>query len=55
MRVAAKMKLIDLDSACEHVSGTTYAGLKYSSGFIPPEMVYTDEFSVSVRSGMVFD
>ena len=50
MRVAAKMKLIDLDSACECTSGSTFAGLKYSSGFIPPEMVYVGEIVVCVRS-----
>ena len=50
MRVAAKMKLIDLDRACECISGQTFAGLKYSSGFVPPEMVFCDETTACVRS-----
>ena len=50
MRVAAKMKLIDLDSACECITGLTFAGLKYSSGFVPPEMVYCDDNTACVRS-----
>jgi CheY-like chemotaxis protein len=50
MRVAAKMKLIDLDSACEYKSGTSYAGAKFSSGFLPPEMVYVGDTTACVRS-----
>ena len=50
MRVAAKMKLIDLDSACECITGQTFAGLKFSSGFVPPEMVYCNETFACVRS-----
>ena len=50
MRVAAKMKLIDLDSACECTSGKTPAGLKFSSAFVPPEMVYVDGKTACVRS-----
>ena len=49
MRMAAKFKLIDFDSACT-INSSSFAGLKYSSGFVPPEMVFVSDTIACVRS-----
>jgi len=41
MRANGKLVLIDLDSCASVVEGD-FAGAKYSSAYIPPEMVYRD-------------
>ena len=49
MRIGHKIKLIDLDASVS--IGTGYVGAKYSSAFIPPEMIYFRDQQSQVISG----
>ena len=40
--VGQKIKLIDLDASASFNRGE-YAGAKYSSGYVPPELLYLDQ------------
>lgn len=42
MQVGHQIKLIDLDAAANFLKGE-FAGAKYSSGYIPPELLYLDQ------------
>jgi serine/threonine protein kinase len=52
MRIDGRVKLIDLD-ACA-ISGVQYAGLKYSSGYLPPELIHkTTSGSFKVKAAQI--
>ena len=49
MRIGHKIKLIDLDASVS--IGAGYVGAKYSSAFIPPEMIYFRDQQSQVITG----
>jgi Protein kinase domain/TIR domain len=53
MRVGHKMKLIDLDASACFTEGNQYAASKFSSGFVPPELVYHDQHVACVKSSSI--
>lgn len=44
------MKLIDLDASVSFISGTEYSAMKFSSGYVCPELIYCTDSVVCVRS-----
>jgi hypothetical protein len=42
MCVQYRLVLIDLDASVRYGVADSYGGMKYSSGYIAPEMIYTD-------------
>ena len=50
MRIGQKLKLIDLDGSVSFLNGEEHSGMKYSSAYVPPEMVYVTLDDVFVRS-----
>ena len=45
------LKLIDLDASVPYAEGAEgFSGMKFSSGFAPPELIYCDAQTVCVRS-----
>ena len=50
MRMGQKLKLIDLDGSASFSSNEEHAGVKFSSAYVPPEMVYVTADDVCVRS-----
>jgi TIR domain/Protein kinase domain len=50
MRVGQKMKLIDLDASVSFISGTEFSAMKFSSGYVCPELIYYTDQVVCVRS-----
>lgn len=52
MRIGSNIKLIDMDASTCYTKQQCM-GAKYSSGYIPPEMVYVEEIFPSIRRGKV--
>jgi serine/threonine protein kinase len=50
MRVGHQMKLIDLDASVSFISGNEFSGLKFSSGYVCPELIFCSESVACVRS-----
>ena len=50
MRVGQQMKLIDLDASVSFITGTEYSAMKFSSGYVCPELIYCTDSVVCVRS-----
>lgn len=49
------MKLIDLDASVSFITGTEYSAMKYSSGYVCPELIYCTDTTVCVRSKVIKD
>jgi hypothetical protein len=49
MRVGQKLKLIDLDASVSFANKEEHSGMKYSSAYVPPELLYVTLNKVSVR------
>ena len=43
MRVGAKIKLIDLDASTRYSPRLQFAGVKWSSAYLAPEMIHVGE------------
>lgn len=50
MRVGQQMKLIDLDASVSFITGTEFSAMKFSSGYVCPELIYCTDSIVCVRS-----
>ena len=50
MRIGQKLKLIDLDGSASFSNNEEHGGVKFSSAYVPPEMVYVTADDVCVRS-----
>eukprot|EP00596_Hydrurales_sp_CCMP1899_P005046 CAMPEP_0119046350 /NCGR_PEP_ID=MMETSP1177-20130426/46018_1 /TAXON_ID=2985 /ORGANISM="Ochromonas sp, Strain CCMP1899" /LENGTH=736 /DNA_ID=CAMNT_0007019377 /DNA_START=1046 /DNA_END=3253 /DNA_ORIENTATION=+ len=50
MRVGHRMKLIDLDASMSYKTGTQLSAMKYSSGYISPELVHISNQVAFVKS-----
>jgi hypothetical protein len=51
IRIGANMRLIDLDASASYKDNEgEISGRKYSSGYVPPEMIYCNEAIATVRS-----
>ena len=50
MRVGQQMKLIDLDASVSFISGNEFSAMKFSSGYVCPELIYCTDSIVCVRS-----
>ena len=55
MRVGQQMKLIDLDASVSFITGTEFSAMKYSSGYVCPELIYCTDTTVCVRSKAIKD
>ena len=55
MRVEQKMKLIDFDASVSYTDYKESTCTKYSSGYLPPELIHCDDFKVCVKSSAGFD
>jgi serine/threonine protein kinase len=53
MRVGQQMKLIDLDASVSFTSGTEFSGVKFSSGYLCPELIYCTSTVVCVKTKSV--
>jgi serine/threonine protein kinase len=54
MRIGQKIKLIDLDASVSFLAHSEgISGLKYSSAYVPPELIHADERIVCVKSPLV--
>ena len=49
MRVGQKLKLIDMDASVSFAKKEEHSGMKYSSAYVPPELLYVTPNKVSVR------
>ena len=54
VRAGRTVKLIDLDASASLNNLEDYSGIKFSSGYIPPELVYCASSVVCVRSPLHF-
>ena len=55
MRVEQKIKLIDFDASVSYTNYEESSCSKYSSGYLPPELIHCDNFKVCVKSCLGFD
>ena len=48
MRIGQKLKLIDLDACVCYTNREEYSGVKYSSAYVPPELLYATHDTVVI-------